>query len=498
MTSPSLAGDRMRPGTSRRGTLAVAAGVVVVAWGLAPLAVTVPLPVLALALVAVGLVGVAYAHPPAAAYLVLGATPLLAGLARDAYIPMLRPHEAIGVLVGAGVVLRALTQVAAGHRLPLRRTRIDVAFVLMAVASSALPLLWMLARGRAPTTDDLLYAAAIWKFYGLFLLVRASVRTERQVGRCLGVALATGALVAVLAIGQALQVADLPRMLSVLYPTEDPGGITIGRGPATLGSSIAVGDVMTFDLAICLGWMLRVPGTRRWLLPAVVLFTAGAFASGQFSAAIAVFVAVLAVAFLTGNARRLLLVLVPAGLAGAVVLWPVIRGRVADFAGSGGLPRSWQVRLDNLREIVWPELLSGHQWVLGVRPSARIRLDMPWGPYVYIESGHTWLLWTGGVPFAFAFLYFMWVAVRWSARVGREGAGALGVAGIASFASLLVVFVLMTFDPHITMRGSADLLFSLLALAVAARRIRPDAGVGPTVRGDGLSSRTTVEVSHVT
>jgi hypothetical protein len=474
MSAPSLAAGRLRPGASRRGTLVMAAGVVVVALGLAPLAVTVPLPVLTVALGAVGLVAVAYAHPPTAAYLTLGATPLLAGLARDAYIPLLRPHEAIGVLVGAGVVLRAVAQVAAGHRLPLRLTRIDVAFLLMATTSSALPLLWMLARGRAPATDDLLYAAAIWKFYGLFLLVRASVRTDRHVSRCLGVALAAGALVAVVAIMQALQVADLPRLLSTLYPTQDPGGITVGRGPATLGSSIAVGDVMAFDLAICLGWMVRVPASRRWLRPAVVLFTVGAFASGQFSAAIAVAVAVLAVALLTGTARRLLVVLVPSGVVAAVVLWPVISRRVADFTAPGRLPRSWQVRLDNLREIVWPELLSDHQWLLGVRPSARIRLDMPWGPYVYIESGHTWLLWTGGVPFAISFLYFMWVAVRQTARVGRDGVGAVGAAGIAGCASLLVVFVLMTFDPHITMRGTADLLFSLLALAVvvpAARHV---------------------------
>jgi hypothetical protein len=466
MSALDLSANRLRLAATRRGTLVMAAGVVV-ALALAPLAVTVPLPALIVALGAVGLVAVAYVHPPAAAYVVLGATPLLAGLARDAYIPMLRPHEVIGVLLGAGVMLRAVAQVAAGHRLPLRLRRIDVAILLMATTSSALPLLWMLARGRTPAMDDLLYAATIWKFYGLFLLLRASVRTHRHVSRCLAVTLAAGSLVAVTAIVQALQVADMPRLLSTFYPTQDPGGITVGRGPATLGSSIAVGDVMAFDLAICLGWMLRSPASRRWLRPAVVLFTAGAFASGQFSAAIALAVAVLAVALLTGTARRLLVVLVPGGVVGAAVLWPVIRSRIADFTTPGGLPRSWQVRLDNLREIVWPQLLSGHQWVLGVRPSARLRVDMPWGPYVYIESGHTWLLWTGGVPFAVAFLYFMWVALRQTARVGRDCAGAAGIAGIAAFASLLVVFVLMTFDPHITMRGTADLLFSLLALAMA-------------------------------
>jgi hypothetical protein len=63
--------------------------------------------------------------------------------------------------------------------------------------------------------------------------------------------------------------------------------------------------------------------------------------------------------------------------------------------------------------------------------------------------------------------------------VARSRRDAAGVAATASLASLLAVFVLMAFDPHITMRGAADLLFALLALALAAPSRAPDGRVAP-------------------
>jgi hypothetical protein len=155
------------------------------------------------------------------------------------------------------------------------------------------------------------------------------------------------------------------------------------------------------------------------------------------------------------------------------------------------------VRYDNLRLFVWPQVFSGENWLFGVRPSARIVADVAWGPYIFIESGHTWLLWTGGIPFFLSFLLFMWVAVRTTAAIARSRRDSVGVAATASFASLLALFVLMSFDVHLTLRGTADMLFSLLALATAVRGDRKDIhdpspprvdAPTPFVAGDGHAS----------
>ncbi len=422
----------------------------------------------------IALVALTYAHPPAAAYLLLAATPLLAGFPRDTILPVLRPHEALLLVVGTGVALRALAQLWSGHRLPLRFGRLDAAILALAVTSSLLPCLWLAARGLTPSQDDLYYAATLWKFYAIFVLVRISIRSERQVARCLWICLGVGAVVAVVAILQSV-FAGVADALYAFYPEEEGAGSgpPYGRGSATLGSSIAVGDVMAFDLAVCLGWAMSRARHRRALLALAMLFALGGLGSGQFSGVLAVLIAVVAVAFLTRQMRRLLLASVPAAVGGVLVLWPVVQARLADVDSATGVPQSWWVRQENLRLYVWPQLFDAWNWLFGVRPAAVVQVDTPWGAQVFIESGHTWLLWIGGIPFLLAFLYWTWSTLPVVASVARLGSGAFAVAAIGSFAAVIVVFVLMTFDPHLTMRGTADLLFALLgltAVGVGARR----------------------------
>jgi hypothetical protein len=452
-----------RPSGMRTGLVLAA-----VAWALAaglaaawsPMAAVAGASLLALAVLVA-------AKPAVVAYLLLGVTPLVAGLDRGELIPLVRPHEALALLLGSLLAIRGALRIASGARTWPKIRPLELAMLGLAVTSSVLPVLWLLARGLEPTMDDLLHALTLWKYFGLYVIVRSSVRTEREVARCLWVALGSAGIVAVVAILQSLQVLGVPQLLATHYaPFGNEHAVDNARGTSTLASSIAVADLMAYTLAISLAWLLRGSPRRGVLVAISLLLAAGALGSGQFSGVIALLLSVVAVGWVSGQFARAFAVVAPAGALGALLLWPVIQTRLSGFDSPEGLPHSWVGRLENLRTYFWPELFSDWSFVLGVRPSSRLAASESWRDWIWIESGHTWLLWAGGLPLFAAFTAFVWIALRDLSRVALRRSDAIGVAGIAGFAAVCVLTALMVLDQHLTLRGSADLLFPLLALAL--------------------------------
>jgi hypothetical protein len=147
----------------------------------------------------------------------------------------------------------------------------------------------------------------------------------------------------------------------------------------------------------------------------------------------------------------------------------VVDKRLQGFQTPSGLPVSWQGRLDNLHNYFLPVLFNHWHWVLGVRPAARVATQKIATGFIWIESGYVWLLWAGGIPLLLAFFYFLWIGGREAVTVLRARTDAPSAAGLAVVVALSVVGVLMTIDPHVTYRGSADLLFALLGIVAAAR-----------------------------
>jgi hypothetical protein len=459
--------------------------------GLAGAALLLVAPALAIPAVAAGCIVLAVLfHPPVAAYVLLGLTPLIAGIDRGTLIPVLRPNEALLLLVALPLLVRGLMAVSNGRATHLRVTTLDWSLFAIALCSSVIPLCWMVARRHNITTDDVLYAFTLWKYLALYVVVRTSVRTVAEVHRCLWISMGAASVVAVIGVLQALHLFGVPGLLSTYFsPFGNEEALSISRGTSTLASSFAMADVMTFNLAISLGWLARGGRPRGPLVALSVLFVIGAVGSGQFSGVLGLMVGLLAVGWLTRTITRGAIAAVPALVMAGALMQPVLQARLSGFSTSRGLPSSWVARLDNLRRFFWPELFSDFNWLLGVRPTARVAAPHAewWRDWVWIESGHTWLLWNGGIPLVIAFVFFTVAALRQTGRVARRRTDAVGVAGIAAFTAVAVVFVLTTFDPHLTLRGTADLLFALLALSCVDRAVRQGAGARDSLATVGRS-----------
>ncbi|HSH61468.1 MAG TPA: hypothetical protein VK988_17860 [Acidimicrobiales bacterium] len=481
--SPSALARGLRPAPLPRRRLSISVLMVLAGAMAGPLLVNAPFLTLA-GLVALAMLVATFFHPPLAVYVLVGVTPLLAGVDRGALVPGLRPSEAVALLLGVAVLGRALVQIVGAHHDRVRLRRTDLVLVLLVVTGSLVPLVWLLARGHGVAQDDILYSVALWKYLLLYLLVRSTIRTEQQVRRCLCVSLASAGVVGLIGILQALNLFGVPDLLANHYaPGGDTSALYLSRGSSTLAHPQAMADVMVMNLAIALAWLARAKCNRGPLVIASVLFVVASLASGQFSGAVALLTGLGALSLLTRQLRQMILALVPALVVAALLVTPVIEERLNSISQSQGLPTSWIARVDNLKTYVLPELSNDFSYVLGVRPSARIPKNGDADGYVFIESGHLWLLWTGGIPFLVAFFVFVFTNARATARIARRRLDAVGIAAAASFSGLIVLAVVTTFDPHLTLRGAADLNFSLLALAHLGLREMPSA-VGPEVSSE--------------
>jgi hypothetical protein len=414
--------------------------------------------------VVAGIMIAVYRKPAVAGYLVIFITPLVAGVDRGSIIPFFRPNEAVDLLVGGTLMLRGVVQMRSGAFPRMRLDRLEWAIVAMAICSSIVPLLWLYVRNQSPTGDDFQYSLVLWKYFGLYLLIRFSIRTVDEVRRALWLSLWAGAIVSMVAILQSLGLFGVPHILSTYYaPFGVDGALTIARGSSLLSLPAAVGDLAILNLAIVAGMFTRGIGDRRILAGLSVLFVAGALSAGEFSSVIALIISAVAISFFVGGAR-MLKVAVPTLVVGGYALKPVIADRLSGFHSSTGLPPSWIGRLNNLREFFWPQLFTRWHWLLGVRPAARVPVASQAFGFVWIESGYTWLLWGGGIPLLGSYFVFVWVAMRraWTLAHVPDVVGIAALGVFATFASQVVV---MWFDPHLTYRGSADALFALLALA---------------------------------
>jgi len=421
-------------------------------------------------------------RPVWAAYIFLATQPFVGGIDRGQLIPLFRPSEAMQLILTTAVLLGVVVRVVRGEQLSVRFTKLDRAVALLAIVSSVWPLCWQFTRGQIPSSKDFQSTVVLWRLASLYALFRWVVRTREQARRCLWILLVSASLLAVLAILDSL---GIWRPGGVWTPTVDSGP-SAGRGGATLNSAIAVGDYLSYSLGVALVYLLRGRQPRLLVAGACGIIVLGVLGTGQFSAWIEMLIVIVVVARAEKQMGRLLKWIGPAAAVAAVVAGPVISQRLAGFNGSQ-LPQSWVIRWSNVTTLYLPRL-SGFRWVFGVRPDTTLIPPETWRNIVYLESGYLWLFYVGGIPLVLAFLWFLRRGFVHTKTVIARRDDDIGVAAVAARGALWCLLILSIIDPHLTMRGGADLFFILLGLSAnlnvpeprpeaAAPRARPLGGV---------------------
>jgi putative peptidoglycan lipid II flippase len=428
-----------------------------------------------IAVPAIMLLGVVMARPVIAAYLMIFLSPLIVGINAGTILPSLRPNEALMVVCALAIGLRWLLWVRPGEFRWPRADGIDLSLIALCVASSALPLLMMVVRQRAISSDDLLYSIVLWKLFAEYVIIRTVVTTREQAMRCLWLSMLAAAVVCGVGIMQSLHLAGVPGLLAKYYaPLGIDTSLSNGRGSSLLGLPAATADLAILNMAIAIAMLVRANPRRRWLSAIGVLCALAVVAAAEFSTLVGLIVAVGTLLVLT-RSRRLAAAIVPVAIVGGVLLWPVISIRLGGFNSATGLPVSWIDRLYNLETYFWPVLFSDNNWILGVEPAARIATSSRQYGYVWIESGYTWLLWGGGIPLLASYFWLVGAVVK-KGWAYTQRADSAGIAATAATVAICAQVVLMLFDPHLTYRGSGDALFMIMALArILPAGQKPDA-----------------------
>jgi hypothetical protein len=434
---------------------AVAGGILAVAAG--PLIVLAAIGVLALA----GMFAAAAYRPVFATYAYLGTLPLIAGIDRGHLIPLVRPNEALLVVLLAGVLIGGYFRWCRGERIPLQLHQLDIPVGVFLLASTAWPLLSMVLRGQTLTTSDLAAVLPVCKLVAIYLLVRFSISTEAQLVRCFRLIIWPGAVVAVIAIMQTLHFGPVVSMLQTVWAPDSNPAALAERGSTTLASPIATGDyiIICLTLIVCCG--MRGLLDRRERLGLGLVLGAGVLATGQFSTWISAVVAAALILwrFTTVRHSSLRFVwLVPVALAiGA----PALIGRLQGFS-EFGVPRSWIGRWSNLSNFYLPRF-GFINVLLGVSPDSVLDAPERWRDVIYLESGYLELLWIGGIPLLAAFAWLSVVVLRRTRELMAQP-GAVGAAASALWVCWWFVLILTVLDPHLTLRGTGDLLFMLIGI----------------------------------
>jgi hypothetical protein len=420
------------------------------------------LPALAL-LLGIGVLLVVAFNELVGLVLLTALVPITSGIARGLPVPGLRISE---LLVGAvGVVLLTTT------RQTVRWTAVDWLALLYAAATFVLGAYDALDRGASLSSDDLGLLVGPLQFLLLYRAVLATARTPERRRLALRLVIVTSVPVALLAIGQQVNVLGLRGLMATITGVDQfqsVGADLTARatGPFPHWHNLG-GYLFMVLLAVAAVLIRRVPGVlpSPWLLAIGAVDLAGLVESLSIAPIVGVVAGTLVLAVWLGGVTRVVLAVSAALLVAALVFGPQVDARYdQQFArapgseGSAFVPQTIAYRYDLWTSQLLPGLKG--RWLTGYGPDLPPDIQS----FPYTESLYIGLLYRGGVILLaawFALAAAMAAAGRRSTHDRDPLQHALG----ATVATAVVCLLFMqTIEGYFVDSGTPHVLWILLGL----------------------------------
>jgi O-antigen/teichoic acid export membrane protein len=362
--------------------------------------------------------------------------PLTAGLARGAVIPVLKPSEAILMIVVVGVI---------AHRVAVRPIRpisgLDIALGAYVVGSVGIP--WaLLFLTRYPATLDtwrtVLSPALFLAVYYVFSRTRL---TDSDLRILLNCALAAGVIVCLVA---AAELANLPMVRSLFNQLYTGPSETPYRPSSTMGHYSAVGGLglFTYIIALSLATVRKAGFPGWWLMSVMGVSVMGVIASETWAPLATLPVATLLIVIYARRLPRELIATAVLGGAAGAILWPLINGRFAAqqliTAQGLSLPESMQTRIRYWNEFIIPAL-SDHLWS---GTGTVIPSSVPQTLTTFVDNEYLWAGFRAGIPGVALLVGMLLVIIvlGWGQRTNSDPARrAVGGAALATSAMLIIL-----------------------------------------------------------
>jgi len=433
------------------------------------------------ALAGLGLVVAVLLRPAIGGLVLVGAVPILSGLAPGVPVAHVRVSE---LLIGA-VGVTVLVSARRADAVPC--SALDWLLLAYGAGWAIFGAVDGLTLHESLTITDWGTVFGQFQFFLIYRGVRTSLRTPAERRVAVAVLLVATVPVALLAVFQQLHVGAVVRFLNKIT-----GGLS---GPVTPGLGVSRATGPFDNWAVLAGyllplllvlWALTLSGQlvryRRaaWVVGVIAL--TGLLLTAELSAIVFLCIGVVVLAAQYGHGRRALRYAGAAVLVGALVAAPFLGARLntefSSSAGSGrhaGVPQTLDFRWSVWRTQYIPAIES--RPLSGYGPHLPPSVAWP-----YPESQYISYLMEGGFPVLVLFGGLAWAMVRRSREAARSSDPFDQALGRATAFTVIAMLVMNLIWPFLSNAGLPQVLWCLLAIAVP----RPAARGAPALDPGGF------------